>query len=67
MTFTNNETSNVQYVYQSFQPTWATSTAYGLTYEFTDCVAGAGATCGAAGSARATPRPSPRAPPAPSP
>ncbi|MER5785199.1 hypothetical protein ABT104_26330 [Streptomyces mobaraensis] len=37
MTFTNDQTTNTQFVYQSIQPTWATSQDPGLKYTFKSC------------------------------
>ncbi|MEV4441265.1 hypothetical protein AB0K09_20030 [Streptomyces sp. NPDC049577] len=37
LTFTNDQTTNTQFVYQSVQPTWNTSQDPGLKYAFTSC------------------------------
>lgn len=51
MVFTNTETTNVQFLYQSaFQQTWATTTAPGLKYAFTSCT-GDGVVCSPTGGA----------------
>ncbi|OKH99188.1 hypothetical protein A6A06_26855 [Streptomyces sp. CB02923] len=45
MTFTNSGTADVRFVWQSFQPTWETSTASGLKYTWKTCTADPGVTC----------------------
>ncbi|MET9290855.1 hypothetical protein [Streptomyces sp. NPDC003077] len=45
MTFTNTGTADVRFVWQSFQPTWETSTASGLKYSWTTCSADPGVNC----------------------
>ncbi|MFK8844417.1 hypothetical protein [Streptomyces sp. Ac-502] len=45
MTFTNTGTADVRFVWQSFQPTWETSSASGLKYTWKTCTADPGVTC----------------------
>ncbi|MFE2916283.1 hypothetical protein [Kitasatospora indigofera] len=47
MTFTNNQTTDVQFVFQSFQQTYETMTAVsaGLTYSWTGCTDDQGNAC----------------------
>ncbi|MER5885474.1 hypothetical protein ABT160_16720 [Streptomyces sp. NPDC001941] len=52
--FTNNETTAVQFVWQSFQPSYGTSNAVSLSnlkYTWTGCTTDTGASCTANGSA----------------
>ncbi|MFD0384959.1 hypothetical protein ACFQ2B_30065 [Streptomyces stramineus] len=37
LTFTNDQSTNAQFVYQSIQPTWNTSSDPGLKYAFSEC------------------------------
>ncbi|MCC3769248.1 hypothetical protein [Streptomyces sp. UNOC14_S4] len=37
LTFTNDQTTNAQFVYQSIQPTWATTSDPAVKYAFTTC------------------------------
>ncbi|MFB7269997.1 hypothetical protein [Streptomyces sp. NPDC056244] len=39
MTLTNNQTTDIWFVYQSVQPTWATTQRRDLKYTFTSCTA----------------------------
>ncbi len=47
MTFTNNQTTDVQFVFQSFQQTYETmwAVAAGLTYDWTGCTDDQGSAC----------------------
>ncbi|UNO38401.1 hypothetical protein [Streptomyces sp. MST-110588] len=45
MAFTNTGTADVRFVWQSFQPTWETSSTSGLKYTWTTCTADPGVTC----------------------
>ncbi|MFF3456814.1 hypothetical protein ACFYXH_21265 [Streptomyces sp. NPDC002730] len=49
MTLTNNQATDVAFVYQSIQPTWATSQRSDLKYSFTSCTS-EGATCTGTGT-----------------
>ncbi len=49
MTFTNNQTTDVWFVYQSVQPTWATTQRPDLKYSLASC-SGTGVTCTGTGT-----------------
>lgn len=49
MTFTNNQTTDVWFVYQSVQPTWQTTQRTDLKYALASC-SGTGVTCTGAGT-----------------
>ncbi|MGW2863803.1 hypothetical protein [Streptomyces sp. SDr-06] len=49
MTFTNNQTTDVWFVYQSVQPTWATTQRPDLKYALASC-SGEGVTCTGTGT-----------------
>ncbi|MFD9560885.1 hypothetical protein [Streptomyces sp. NPDC059994] len=49
MTFTNNRTTDVWFVYQSLQPTWQTTQRPDLKYSIASCTA-SGVTCTGAGT-----------------
>ncbi|MCS0634886.1 hypothetical protein NX801_04265 [Streptomyces sp. LP05-1] len=49
MTFTNNQTTDIWFVYQSVQPTWQTTQRKDLKYSFATC-AGEGVTCTGTGT-----------------
>ncbi|MFF8288580.1 hypothetical protein ACF068_05005 [Streptomyces sp. NPDC016309] len=48
MTFTNNQETDIWFVYQSVQPTWLTTQRKDLKYAFTSCT-GDGVTCSGTG------------------
>ncbi|RST18992.1 hypothetical protein E2C00_03555 [Streptomyces sp. WAC05374] len=49
MTFTNNQETDIWFVYQSVQPTWLTTQRKDLAYAFTSCT-GDGVTCTGTGT-----------------
>lgn len=49
MTLTNNQATDIGFVYQSIQPTWATSQRGDLKYTFTSCTS-EGASCTGTGT-----------------
>ncbi|GFH34619.1 hypothetical protein [Streptomyces pacificus] len=49
MTLTNNQSTDIWFVYQSVQPTWATTQRKDLVYSFVSCTA-EGAACSGIGS-----------------
>ncbi|MFE0088057.1 hypothetical protein [Streptomyces sp. NPDC058991] len=49
MTLTNNQSTDIWFVYQSVQPTWATTQRKDLKYSFVSCTA-QGAACSGTGS-----------------
>ncbi|MGA4837743.1 hypothetical protein [Streptomyces sp. G45] len=49
MTFTNNQATDIWFVYQSMQPTWATTQRPDLKFAFGNCT-GTGVTCTGAGT-----------------
>ncbi|MFD9903455.1 hypothetical protein [Streptomyces sp. NPDC059063] len=53
MTFTNNQATDIWFVYQSMQPTWATTQRPDLKFAFGAC-SGTGVTCTGAGTTALT-------------
>ncbi|MGI5479189.1 hypothetical protein [Streptomyces lavendofoliae] len=49
MTFTNNQETDIRFVYQSVQPTWPTTQSRDLKYAFTSCTS-EGVTCAGTGT-----------------
>jgi hypothetical protein len=49
MTFTNNQETDIRFVYQSVQPTWLTTQRKDLRYAFASCTAD-GVTCSGTGT-----------------